>query len=104
MHMKIMKETQKLGSEMELSVYFINMNDKGLLLSAAALLLSITILNASPLPVWSQLGSSSNNEPTIVRRILTLELKSMLGECNFLQVWLSFAPMISWFWKRTPDR
>jgi aldose sugar dehydrogenase len=68
---------------MELSVYFINMNDKGLLLSAVALMLSITILNASPLPVWSQLGSSSNNEPTIVEENTNLTIEKYAGGMQF---------------------
>jgi aldose sugar dehydrogenase len=66
---------------MELSIYFINMNNKGLLLSS--LLLSITIFNASPLPVWSQLGSSSNNEPTIVEENTNLRIEKYAGGLQF---------------------
>src|SRR5919107_3080371 len=57
------------------------MNDKGLLLSA--LLLSIIILAASPLPGWSQLGSSSNNEPTIVDENTNLAVEKYAGGMEF---------------------
>ena len=57
------------------------MNDKGLLLSA--LLLSIIILAASPLPGWSQLGSSSNNEPTIVDENTNLAIEKYAGGMEF---------------------
>jgi aldose sugar dehydrogenase len=57
------------------------MNNKGLLLSA--LLVSITILNASPLSVWSQLGSSSNNEPTIVEENTNLTIEKYAGGLQF---------------------
>jgi glucose/arabinose dehydrogenase len=60
----------------------INMNDKRLLLSA--LLLSITILAASPPPPgWSQLGSSSNNEPTIVDQNTNLTIEKYAGGMQF---------------------
>jgi aldose sugar dehydrogenase len=50
--------------QLELSVTFIDMSNRKLIL--LGLFLSIVILAASPLPGWSQLGSSSTNEPTIV--------------------------------------
>ena len=47
------------------------------------LLLSIIILNASPLPVWSQLGSSSNNEPTIIEENTNLTIEKYAGGLQF---------------------
>ena len=50
--------------QLELSVSFIDMSNRKLIL--LGFILSIAILAASPLPGWSQLGSSPSNEPTIV--------------------------------------
>jgi glucose/arabinose dehydrogenase len=68
--------------QLNICYILINMNDKRLLLSA--LLLSITILAASPpLPGWSQLGSSSNNEPTIVDENTNLTIEKYAGGMQF---------------------
>src|SRR5215210_1075686 len=70
-----------LVQQLELSVYSINMNDKRLLI-LSSLLVSLVILAASPMPGWSQLGSS-NNEPTIVDENANLTIEKYAGGMEF---------------------
>src|SRR5688500_19299582 len=68
--------------QLELSVSFIDMNNRKIIL-LPGLLLSIVILAASPLPGWSQLGSSSSNEPTIVDANSNLAIEEYAGGMEF---------------------
>jgi aldose sugar dehydrogenase len=78
-----MNETKKFGSSNWNIAYFSNMKDKRSLLLLSGVLLSIVILAASPLPGWSQLGSSSNNEPTVVEENANLAVEEYAGGIEF---------------------
>jgi aldose sugar dehydrogenase len=68
--------------QLKLSIHYINMNDKRLLI-LSSLLVSIVILAASPMPAWSQSGSSSNNEPTIIDENTNLAIEKYAGGMEF---------------------
>jgi aldose sugar dehydrogenase len=66
---------------LELAICFAYMNNRKLTLPG--LLLSVVILAASPLPGWSQLGSTSNNEPTIIDADSNLSIEKYAGGMEF---------------------
>jgi glucose/arabinose dehydrogenase len=81
--MQIINETEKFGfSNWNYLSIFFNMNHKRLLL-LSGLLLSVIILAAMPLPSWSQLGTPSNNEPTMVAETPNLAIEKYVGGMEF---------------------